>query len=136
MTRTWILPSTTTVIVCKLPRLKRASGFWKESLGYFRQNLNSKLDLQPIILFYNTMQILQFKKLCLLTYFKIRYNILQIDIHYWTVEVLTRDREGVPLFCEKRTGSTVTFNFGKLTYFIYIHQVGLPLFLTVIDCNS
>lgn len=136
MTRTWILPSTTTVIVCKLPRLKRARGFWKESLGYFRQNLNSKLDLQPIILFYNTMQILQFKKLCLLTYFKIRYNILQIDIHYWTVEVLTRDREGVPLFCEKRTGSTVTFNFGKLTYFIYIHLVGLPLFLTVIDCHS
>lgn len=133
MTRTWILPSTTTVIVCKLPRLKRASGFWKESLGYFRQNLNSKLDLQPIILFYNTMQILQFKKLCLLTYFKIRYNILQIDIHYWSTN---KGQGGGASFCEKRTGSTVTFNFGKLTYFIYIHQVGLPLFLTVIDCHS
>lgn len=127
MTRTWILPSTTTVIVCKLPRLKRASGFWKESLGYFRQNLYSKLDLQPIILFYNTMQILQFKKLCLLTYFKIRYNILQIDIHYWNIN--KGQGGGASFFVKSElVRSTVTFN--------YIHQVGLPLFLTVIDCNS
>lgn len=126
MTRTWILPSTTTVIVCKLPRLKRASGFWKERIFPTEFILKTRFATYYLILH------LQFKKLCLLTYFKTRYNILQIDIHYWTVEVLTRDREGVPLFCEKWTCSTVTLNFGKLTYFIYIHQVVL---LTISYCN-